>query len=234
MDEIEELRNAAEDGDAALTQRDHQLLRVQRIEKDNLAAIAQRQENIDHLRQHVEERQHAKKTVARADGNEFADALQFGSQVAVGEHHALGIAGGSGGVNDGRNIVWLHRNRNKTGLRRQHHVWHVRQALVRGVQHCQLNRTACDGFLGHRKAALVHKEQGCATVIEQLSNLGGGESRVQWDCGIAAGDDAKIGRDPNRTIEGKDGTARASARLRCRSESATVPRRRRRGEAADR
>ena len=57
VNEIEELRNAAEDSNAALAQREGQFLRVQRIEKDNLAAVAQRQKKIGHLRQHVEERQ---------------------------------------------------------------------------------------------------------------------------------------------------------------------------------
>ena len=67
MDEIEELRHAAEDGDAALAQGKRQLLRVERIEKDDLAAVAERQKEVGHLRQHVEERQHAEQAVSGAD-----------------------------------------------------------------------------------------------------------------------------------------------------------------------
>ena len=111
VDEVEELRDAAEDGDAALAQGESQLLGVERIEKDDLAAVAERQEEIGHLGQHVEERQHAEQSVSGTDGDELADALQLGGEIAVGEHDALGIAGGSRGVDDGRDIVGLHGSR---------------------------------------------------------------------------------------------------------------------------
>ena len=78
----------------------------------------------------------------------------------------------------------------------------------------QLNRPSGDGFPGNCEAALVHEEQSCTTVVEQLSDLVCGERRVQGNGGISAGDDPQIDRNPARTIEGKDGTACASGHTR--------------------
>ena len=158
----------------------------------------------------MEERKNAEKTVSRADGNELSDTLQFGGEIAVGQHHPFRVAGGSRGVNNCRNVVRLQRNRNKAGLRRQHHLRHAGQSLMRRVQHRQLNRTACNRFPGHGEAAFVHEEQCCATVVEQFSDLERGERRVKRNGGIAAGDDAKVGRNPTRTVEGEYSTTCAS------------------------
>ena len=139
VDEIEELRDAAEDGDAALAQGESQLLGVERIEKDDLAAVVERQEEVGHLGQHMEERQDSEQRVPGTDGDELADALELGGEIAVGEHDALGIAGGSRGVDDGSDIVGLDGSRGEIRRRVESDFEDAEQPGVRGV----LGRSPC-------------------------------------------------------------------------------------------
>ena len=221
MNEIEELGDAAEDGDASLTQGERQFLRVERIKKDDLAAIAEGKKQIRHLREHVKERQHSEQSVTGPDLDELANAVQFGGQVAIGQHDALGIAGSSGGVDDGGNIFRLDGDGNKTGLGGEHHLFDGRQAVgMLGIvisnpthipiEQSKLNASSGEGFLGDGEAALIHEEQGGAAVIQKFSNLVGGECGVKGNGGVTAADDSEIGGDPAWTIEGEDGAACAT------------------------
>ena len=216
VDEIEELGDAAEDGDAALAQGERQLLGVERIEKDDLAAVVERQEEVGHLGQHVEERQDSEQGVSGTDGDEPADALELGGEIAVGEHDALGIAGGSRGVDDGRDIVGLDGSRGEIRRRVEGDFKDAGQAGVRASSsRGELNGVSGggllgDGFFGNMEAALVGEEQGCAGVGQELGDLRGGEGGVEGNGDVAAGDDSQVGGDPGGTVEGEDGAARAA------------------------
>ena len=153
VDEVEELGDAAEDGDAALAQGEGQFLGVERIEKDDLAAVAERQVEVDHLRPaHGRAADTPRKPSPGPMGMNSADALQFGGEIAVGEHDALGIAGGSRGVDDGRDIVGLHRRRERNRAARPAQFPGPRQAGVRRLQSGELDGAAGDGLLGDCEA----------------------------------------------------------------------------------
>ena len=98
VNQVEKLRDAAEQGNVALAQGAQQFRRVERFQENDAGASGQRQQQVGHLRQGVKQRQHAKNGVARVDVNQPKCAFGFGGEVVVGEHHALGIAGRSGGV----------------------------------------------------------------------------------------------------------------------------------------
>ena len=100
VDEVEELGHADKGGDAALLECGQQRGGVHLFEEDHAGADRKRQQQIGHLGQGVEEWQDAQDGVALVQLDGFEDGLGLGQQVAVGENHSLGIAGGAGGVED--------------------------------------------------------------------------------------------------------------------------------------
>ena len=126
----------------------------------------------------MEERQHPEESISGADVDELADALQLGREIAVGEHDAFGIAGGSRGVNDGRNIIWFTATGTKPGWAAST-ISSRKAALRAALPGSPSNRLPGSRLLSYRKAAFVGEEQGRATVFEQLSNLVCGKSSVR-------------------------------------------------------
>ena len=113
VEEVEELRHAAEQRDVALGERSQQLGRVQRLQEDNSGSAREWQQQIGHLREGVEQREHAEDRVALVHAHDPEDSLHFGEQVAVCQHDALGVAGGAGGVEDHGGICtgrWARRH----------------------------------------------------------------------------------------------------------------------------
>ena len=103
VDEVEELRHAREDRDAARRERRDQRRRADRVEKHHARADRKRQQQVGHLRERVEQRQHAENRVGLGDLHDRKGAFAFGVEVGVRQDDALGIGGGAGGVqNDGR------------------------------------------------------------------------------------------------------------------------------------
>ena len=108
--EIEELRHAGEDGDVAFLQGAKQFAGVHRLEVDDTHADGQRQHDVGHLGEGVEEREDAEDGVFGADVDDLEHTFGFGLEVAVREHHTLGIAGGARSVEDHRDVVRLDRD----------------------------------------------------------------------------------------------------------------------------
>src|ERR1035438_5598209 len=73
---------------------------------DDAAAGEQREPDGDGEAEGVEEGQHADDAVAGIDPEELGDGFDIANQVVVGEHDALGDAGGSAGEDDGGQAIW--------------------------------------------------------------------------------------------------------------------------------
>ena len=70
----------------------------------------ERQHDVGHLGERVKERENAEDGVFGADVDDAENAFGFGVEVAVREHHALGVAGGARGVEDHGDVVGGDRN----------------------------------------------------------------------------------------------------------------------------
>ena len=101
VNEIEKLRHHGKNRDLSFVERPQQFCGIQRFQIDNSGALHQRQQKICHLGEHVEERQHPKHGVFRADVGPAEYRFDFAQQIGVREHHALGIRCGAGGVEQG-------------------------------------------------------------------------------------------------------------------------------------
>ena len=78
VNQVEELRDAAEQGDVALAQGAQQFRRVERLQENDAGAAGKRQQQVGHLRQGVKQRQHTENGVARGDVNQPKYAFGFG------------------------------------------------------------------------------------------------------------------------------------------------------------
>ena len=105
VDQIEELRHHGERGDVALAQGPQQFGRIQSFQINDARAFHQRQKQIRHLRQHVKHGQHTEQRVGRPDIHPVEHRFHFTQKVGVRQHHALGIGGGSRGVEQGSDVV---------------------------------------------------------------------------------------------------------------------------------
>ena len=114
MNEVEKLRHAAEQRYVSLGQGAEKFGGVQRLEENHASAAGQRNHQVRHLRQRVEQRQHAENRVRVVEAYEAKDRFHLAAQVGMREHYALGIAGGSGGVEDAGNIIGLGGGRGET------------------------------------------------------------------------------------------------------------------------
>src|SRR5215469_15153481 len=99
-DQVEKLRHTGEDGDMALLESAEEVAGVERFEIDDAHGDSERQEQVGHLGERVKQRQDAEDGVFGTDIEHFANALAFALDIAVGEHHPLGIAGSARGVED--------------------------------------------------------------------------------------------------------------------------------------
>jgi hypothetical protein len=119
VNQIEKLRDAGEQRDIARSQRRHERARADRLEKHHARAGGERQKEIGHLAQGVEERQHAEQSVALADGHNRERRPALGFEIRVREDDALGIGCGPGRIeHDGHRVI--------------RHVGHRRRGIVAG------------------------------------------------------------------------------------------------------
>ena len=91
VDQIEELRNAAEGGDVTLGKGAHQLGRVDRLQEDHARPVGERKHEIGEKGERVEERKHAEDAVGLVDPHDLEPGIALGEEVPVGQDHALGI-----------------------------------------------------------------------------------------------------------------------------------------------
>ena len=97
----EELRDGRQKGGAMADDFLQNVLgRVERFDQDNGAADAERQQNPHREHEAVEHGQENDEAVFPDGFERHAAAFQVGQQIGVGQHRALGMAGGAGGVND--------------------------------------------------------------------------------------------------------------------------------------
>ena len=66
---------------------------------------------IRHLRQHVEQRQHSEQGVTRAEIDPVEDRFDLAQEIGVSKHHALGVGGRAGGVEQGSEVLVLRGRR---------------------------------------------------------------------------------------------------------------------------
>ena len=111
VNQIKELRHHGEGGNVPLAQSAQKLGRVQSLQVDHARAFHQRQKQIRHLCQHVKHRQHAQQRVGGSEVDPIEHGFHFTQKVGVGKHHALGVGGGSRGVEEGSEVVQGRRSR---------------------------------------------------------------------------------------------------------------------------
>jgi hypothetical protein len=92
VNQVEELRHAGEQRHAALAERAEQFRRVHRFQEHDARANRQRQQQVGHLRQGVEQGQHAEDAVLLGDRDRFEHRRPFGDQVRVRQDDALWVA----------------------------------------------------------------------------------------------------------------------------------------------
>ena len=105
MNQVKKLRNDGEGGDIAIAQRTQQFSRVQGFEIDDARAFHQWKEQIGHLRENVEHGQNAQQRVGWAEIDPVEYGFHFAQKIRMSEHYPLGIGGGSGGVEQGSNVI---------------------------------------------------------------------------------------------------------------------------------
>ena len=159
VNQIEELRHAREDRDAPLGQGLEQVGGVERFEEDHARAHGKRQQQVGHLRERMEERQHAQHGVALRHVDHGKGRLALAGEVAVREHHALGVGGGARGVENHRGVSaagWARRKRHLGARRAQHPVDRLARVVARPVHaHERKGR----GGPGGRHRLLCHRQQ---------------------------------------------------------------------------
>ena len=210
VDQVEELRYAAEDGYVALLERPQQFGGVERFDKDDAHADRQRQQQVGHLGECVEEREDAEDCVSGADVDDAEDGNGFGFKVAVREHDALGIAGGSRSVEKGGDVVvgdgggmevaWAFR---KDGAQ-------VGEALfvAFAIDENDLDGEIFDGVTREREVMPIGEEQHGVGIEEKLADLVGMEGGVERYGCVAGGDDAEVGGHPPGMVGGEEGALR--------------------------
>ena len=92
VNQVIKLRDNRERGDVALAQSAQKFGGVKRFEIYNARAFHQRQQQIRHLRQHVEERQHAQQRIGGAEVNPVEDGFHFAQKFAWVSITPLGSA----------------------------------------------------------------------------------------------------------------------------------------------
>ena len=212
MDQIVELRHDRERRDVALAQSAHEFGGVERFQIDDARSLHQREQQIGHLRQHVKERQHAEQRVGGAEIDPVEHGLDLAQEIGVGQHHALGIGGGAGSVEQGSEIVVL--------------GWGRFEFARAGVEDCgQIAQPVIlDGMVGH--AVGIHEDEAqvqlgdrrpCyrnmfgvaedgrgAAVFQKFRDLVGVQGGVERNGGAARGNDSQVGRDPARMVIGQN------------------------------
>ena len=204
VDQIEELRHAREDGDLALGQRPHQLLRAERLEVDDTRAHRERQQQVGELRQRVEQRQHAQHAVVLGDVHHPERRVTLGDQVGVRQHHALRIRGGARGVENhgGRAAV-----QSPSGLRGRIGIGLTHRLGGRVHIEPQHLRQFGQRFGGRGRQALAGEQHAGAGVPEDRRDLRRRIVGVERHDDGAAGEDGEVGRAPMRVVVGEDGAA---------------------------
>ena len=92
VNQIEKLRHDGESRDVALLQRLQQFGGVEGFQVYDSRSLDQRQEQVRHLRQHVEQGQDAEQRVSGAEIDPVEDGVHFAEEVGVRQHHAFGIS----------------------------------------------------------------------------------------------------------------------------------------------
>src|SRR6266404_8422478 len=111
VNEVEKLRYHGKNRDLPFVERAQQLGGVQRFQIDDPRSFHQRQQEIGHLGEHMEERQHPEDGVLRTNVRPAEHRFNFSQQIGVREHHALGIGSCAGGVEQGGYNIGLYCRR---------------------------------------------------------------------------------------------------------------------------
>ncbi len=179
----------------------------------------------------MEQRQDPENGVARPDRDELEHSVGLGQQIAVGQHHAFGVAGGARRIKDDRHIVGpdigrpevLRTSRydvveagNVRCVRRPRLMLQRLQALLRGTcREFTIKQHQADVVLlrrgtSHREMPSVNEQNAAAAIFEQSGDLLGLERSVQRHRNVSRAERAQVGCHPPRTIAGQHGTARAA------------------------
>ncbi len=119
LQELPERRHADHPRDAAPLEAFGKPLGVELVEVEDARPARERQEQAAGELEGVVQRQHREDAVGVLEGEDRRDRRQHGREVAVREHHALGVAGGAAGVDDAGEVGALgHERRRRGALRR--------------------------------------------------------------------------------------------------------------------
>ncbi len=162
--------------------------------------------------------------IGGADLNEAKNSVHFAQQVGVSEHHAFGIGGGAGSVEQGGDIVGgcldgaeVAGSGGEDGVKignpaRLAWVFFGVFESAR-IDEEQVNFKSADCLLRDGEMLHISHQQGSATVFEELGDLVGVESGIERYSRVAGGNGAQVRRYPARVVVGKDGDARAGREI---------------------
>ena len=188
-EELKRLGHQDDVGDAVRAKRleDHRRLTADGV--DHRGAAAQRHQQTARLLQHVAERHQGQQPVRRPDRHRPDGAQDVGEYVALGEHHALGVAGRAGGEHHLRQVVggdFGTAGAGVSGLDERLQV--VEQGHGHGAVQGAVRRLARqEGQLGRR-------------VLDDALHEVGRRPDVQGHCDHARAHAAEEGGDPFRAV----------------------------------
>ena len=213
VDQIEELRHAGEDGDPALGQRLEQVGRVQRLEIDDAGTDGERQQQVGHLGQGVEQRQHAEDGVLLAHVHHCERRLAFGRQVAVCQHDALRVGGGPRRVEDDGRVAAGRRARGQlvTSVGRDDRIHRWPRVGVVAVHPHQRHRRRRQGLPRRRQQARAADEESSPRRRQHRLDLRGRVVGVERHGHRADAQHAQIHGAPPRVVVGEDRAPVAAA-----------------------
>lgn len=221
MNQVKELRHDRESCNVALGQRAQEFRRVESFQIHNPGALDQRHQQIGHLGQDVKQRQHAEKGIAGPEINPIEYSLDFAKDVGMGQHHALGVGGSTGGVDQAGEIVIFCSG----GLKIAGPAGEDRRQVAEKILLSRLAAHAvgihqhdaefqfADGWPRDRQMFSVAESCRGAGVFQEFGDLIVMKGGIERHHCAAGGDDSQICRDPSWMVIGKDGEPRSAREL---------------------
>jgi len=189
---------------------------AQALDEIHAAAFDQRHHEVGGEREGVEERQHDQKVVFGGDhvADGFKTALRVAAEVEVGEHRALGLAGGARGVDDRGDVLRRGLVGVIPGWLRRAHVGAQGFVIVAGAPSDRRERLAAavgddqrahgrqfgqDG-LQQVKVARVGENRDRLGILEDIRHLAGAQLGVERHDRDAGSGQGEVGLDPLRAV----------------------------------
>src|SRR5439155_13981532 len=129
VDQIKKLGHHSECRDLPFPQRFQQFSCIERRKKHRTCSSHERQQQIRHLRKHMEQRKHTKNRILRPNMRPRKNTFSLAQQIRMCEHYALGIGGGSRSVEKGSEVIGSARHRSKRSILHREDTVKIRYCL---------------------------------------------------------------------------------------------------------